>query len=76
MSRRRINSMAELDEAQMQLSRKIREKESSILVRFEEARQFYNPSNMVNGFVQDYVDSFDWRAAALSIVRSLKEKLQ
>lgn len=68
--------MAELDEAQMQLSRKIREKESSILVRFEEARQFYNPSNMVNGFVQDYVDSFDWRAAALSIVRSLKEKLQ
>lgn len=76
MSRRRINSMAELDEAQMQLSRKIREKESSIMVRFDEARQFYNPSNMVNGFVQDYVDSFDWRAAALSIVRSLKEKLQ
>lgn len=68
--------MAELDEAQMQLSRKIREKESSILVRFEEARQFYNPSNMVNGFVQDYVDTFDWRSAALSIVRSLKEKLQ
>lgn len=76
MSRKNISSMKELDEAQRQLSRQIREKESSIIMKYDEARQFYNPSNMVNGFVQDYVDSFDWRAAALSIVRSLKEKLQ
>lgn len=75
MNKSKISSLAELDEAQKQVSRQLASKKRSISGNFEKAKSFYAPSNMISTAVGDFIPVLDWRGLALRLISEIRKKL-
>lgn len=75
MNKSSISNMKELDAAQLQLRRELGRKKESLGKSIEKVKEFYTPGNLVNSVVGDIIPLFDWRVAALALIRSIRTKI-
>ena len=74
MNRSRIKTMKELESAQSQLRGEMISKKKSISRRFDEAKEFYTPANMVSNAIGNITPMFDIRGFLLGIIRDIRNK--
>lgn len=67
--------MKDLESAQSQLRGEIVSKKRSISRRFDEAKEFYTPANMVSNAIGNIAPMFDMRGLLLGIIRDIRTKL-
>jgi len=67
--------MKELDAAQRQVRKALETRKASIEKNFAEAKEFYTPGNLINTAVGDFIPLFDWKVAALTLISSLRSKV-
>lgn len=71
----RIKTMKELEAAQSRVRRDLAIKKNSMARRFDDAKEFYTPANMVSNAIGNIAPMLDIRSLLLSIIRDLKNRL-
>lgn len=72
----RISTFAELQEARAKLHEEIVIKEAELEKRRMEMAEFYSPENLLVTALRSSSSKFNWVPFALSVIRSLKSRLQ
>lgn len=71
----RIRTMKELEAAQGRVRRDLAAKKDSMARRFDDAREFYTPANLVSNAIGNITPMFDVRGLLLGIIRDIRNKL-
>ncbi|MCQ2133571.1 MAG: hypothetical protein MJY88_01260 [Bacteroidales bacterium] len=71
----RIKSMKELEAAQSRVRRDLAIKKNSMARRFDDAKEFYTPANLVSNAIGNITPMFDVRGLLLGIIRDIRNKL-
>lgn len=68
--------MKDLESAQSQLRGEIYLKKQSISRRFDDAKEFYTPANLVSNAIGNIAPMFDIRGLLLGIIKDIRNKIQ
>ncbi len=72
----RIASIKELEAARKDLDARMEEKEKEIEARYLAIKEFYTPDNIIRGAIRSTTSTVNWVPFALTLIRSLKRRLE